>query len=253
MSASARRRAAQIGLAHARILRKLRAWSAHHDAAGLQHVAAARGLERIAGILLDQQHAGAGFIDRADGAEDVPHDQRREAERRLVEAQAASAPTSWRGRAPASAARRRDSVPAFWPLRSRRRGNMSNMPSIMRRTFAPSRRFLKPPSSRFSRTVRNGNTCRPSGTSAMPSSARSCDGSRVMSWPRNVIAPARGCSSPAIARSVVDLPAPFAPISATISPSLTSMRDAAADRQLAVGELEILGGEQRAHISSPPR
>ena len=43
-----------------------------------------------------------------------------------------------------------------------------------------------------------------------------------MSWPRNVIAPARGGSWPAIARSVVDLPAPLAPISATISPSLIS-------------------------------
>ena len=57
----------------------------------------------------------------------------------------------------------------------------------------------------------------------MPSSVRSCEGSRVMSWPRNLIAPARGVSRPAIARSVVDLPAPLAPISATISPSLTSI------------------------------
>ncbi len=30
-------------------------------------------------------------------------------------------------------------------------------------------------------------------------------------------------------------------------------RDAAADRDLAIGELELLGGEQRAHRSSPPR
>jgi hypothetical protein len=50
----------------------------------------------------------------------------------------------------------------------------------------------------------------------------------VRGEPRDVlaaklIAPERGVSSPAIARKVVDLPAPFAPISATISPSLTSI------------------------------
>ena len=56
----------------------------------------------------------------------------------------------------------------------------------------------------------------------MPASARSCDGSRVMSSPRKRIASGARASSPAIARSVVDLPAPFAPISVTISPSPTS-------------------------------
>ena len=37
-----------------------------------------------------------------------------------------------------------------------------------------------------------------------------------------LIHPRRGAFSPLIERSVVDLPAPFAPISVTISPSLTS-------------------------------
>ena len=44
-----------------------------------------------------------------------------------------------------------------------------------------------------------------------------------MSWPRKVIDPSRGWLSPLIERSVVDLPAPFAPISVTISPSRTSI------------------------------
>ena len=35
--------------------------------------------------------------------------------------------------------------------------------------------------------------------------------------------PSRGWLSPLIERSVVDLPAPFAPISVTISPSRTSI------------------------------
>ena len=43
-----------------------------------------------------------------------------------------------------------------------------------------------------------------------------------MSRPGKTIRPARGWLSPLIERSVVDLPAPFAPISVTISPSRTS-------------------------------
>ena len=43
----------------------------------------------------------------------------------------------------------------------------------------------------------------------------------VMSWPLNLTKPFRGRSKPETVRSVVDLPAPFAPMSETISPSLT--------------------------------
>jgi hypothetical protein len=43
-----------------------------------------------------------------------------------------------------------------------------------------------------------------------------------MSLPLKTIEPSRGRLSPLIDRSVVDLPAPFAPISVTISPSRTS-------------------------------
>ena len=43
-----------------------------------------------------------------------------------------------------------------------------------------------------------------------------------MSLPWKRIVPRRGWLSPLIERSVVDLPAPFAPISVTISPSRTS-------------------------------
>ena len=49
----------------------------------------------------------------------------------------------------------------------------------------------------------------------------SCAGSFVMSPPLEAIVPLRGWFSPLIERSVVDLPAPFAPISVTISPSCT--------------------------------
>src|SRR6266851_966891 len=81
------RAAAQICFAHARILAQGRAGAARDDAAGLQHVAAARGLERVARVLLDQEHAHARIVDGADGAKDVLHDHRGEAERGLVEAE----------------------------------------------------------------------------------------------------------------------------------------------------------------------
>ena len=87
----------------------------------------------------------------------------------------------------------------------------------------------------------------------MPSSARSCDGSRVMSCPRNLIAPARGVSSPAIARKRRRLAGAVRADQRDDLALVDLERNAAAHRQLAIGELEVLGGEQRAHISSPPR
>ena len=68
-----------------------------------------------------------------------------------------------------------------------------------------------------------GKSLRPSGDCAMPSLTMSCGASCVMSRPLKRIVPRRGWLSPLIERSVVDLPAPFAPISVTISPSCTSI------------------------------
>jgi hypothetical protein len=47
-------------------------------------------------------------------------------------------------------------------------------------------------------------------------------GSRSMRSPANAIVPARGRVSPDMVRSIVDLPAPLAPRSATTSPPFTS-------------------------------
>jgi hypothetical protein len=63
---------------------------------------------------------------------------------------------------------------------------------------------------------------RPSGESATPRRTMSCDGVSPSSCPSNWIEPSRGGVRPEIDRSVVDLPAPFEPISVTISPSSTS-------------------------------
>ncbi len=50
----------------------------------------------------------------------------------------------------------------------------------------------------------------------------SCGGLLVMSSPMNRIVPVLGWLSPLTERRVVDFPAPFAPMSVTISPSRTS-------------------------------
>src|SRR5262249_40933873 len=78
------------------------------------------------------------------------------------------------------------------------------------------------PISRFSRTVMPGKMPRPSGDCETPRITRRSARSRVMSSPLNRMAPEAIGRSPEIARMVVDLPAPLAPINATISPSPTS-------------------------------
>jgi len=74
------------------------------------------------------------------------------------------------------------------------------------------------PISRFSVTVMRGNRRRPSGLCAIPFLTIVCGAAVVISVPSKWIEPCRGRFSPLIARRVVDLPAPFAPISVTISP-----------------------------------
>ena len=60
---------------------------------------------------------------------------------------------------------------------------------------------------------------RPSGDWQMPFATTSWAGVPSRRWPSNQISPSRGRRSPLIVLSVVDLPAPFEPISVTISPS----------------------------------
>ena len=75
-----------------------------------------------------------------------------------------------------------------------------------------------------------GKMRRPSGDCAMRSRAISCVGNLVMSRPAKVIAPSRARGLPKIVIIRVDLPAPLAPISVTISPSLHVDVDALAAR-----------------------
>jgi hypothetical protein len=61
----------------------------HHDLAGLHHVAVGGDRQRHVGVLLDEQDRGALLVDLDDHVPDLLHDQRREAERGLVEQQVA--------------------------------------------------------------------------------------------------------------------------------------------------------------------
>ena len=74
------RAAAQIGLAHAIVIAQRRAVTARDDRSCLQHVTSARGLQRVARVLLDKEDARASGINRLDGAKNILHDQRGETE-----------------------------------------------------------------------------------------------------------------------------------------------------------------------------
>src|SRR5262245_1825355 len=56
----------KVGLLYAFVLLERGARPARDDGSGLQHIAAARGLEGVAGILLDEQDAGARGVHGAD-------------------------------------------------------------------------------------------------------------------------------------------------------------------------------------------
>jgi hypothetical protein len=71
-------------------------------------------------------------------------------------------------------------------------------------------------------TVRSGNTRRPSGTWAMPAATTRSGGSRSMRVPSKRISPDVSRARPEMARRVVVLPAPLAPMMVTMPPSGTS-------------------------------
>jgi len=67
-----------------------------------------------------------------------------------------------------------------------------------------------------------GKMRRPSGTWIRPCATIAEGRARAISLPAKRIAPCQARNTPEIARLSVDLPAPFAPSTATISPSFTA-------------------------------
>ena len=75
---------------------------------------------------------------------------------------------------------------------------------------------------RFSRTLRNGKTSRPSGTWLMPSRITLSGSMRWISRPSNTTLPFCGSMTPHTVLSTVVLPAPLAPRMVTMPPFGTS-------------------------------
>ena len=113
-------------------------------------------------------------------------------------------------------------VPASCFTRSARRGKSATTSASVS-FIAVASRWPHAPSSRFSRTVRLGNTPRPSGTSETPASVTSSVERGIRLTPSSSIAPLTLVpGSRARVRRVVVFPAPLAPMRATISPRRTS-------------------------------
>ena len=91
----------------------------------------------------------------------------------------------------------------------------------------------------------------PPGTWATPRRAISSGGRWVMSRPSKTMAPWSASTTPPMARSRVDLPAPLVPSSATISPSPISIADVAEHRHAVVADGEV--ARRRAAGSLPAR
>ena len=108
-----------------------------------------------------------------------------------------------------------ESLSARFRARSARRGNRASTRATLQRP--PARRAT----SRFSRTVSEGNTRRPWGTMASPAATMRYGGQRVMVSPRKRTAPRRGGVKPMMERTSVVLPTPFRPRMASTSPSPT--------------------------------
>ena len=185
----------------------------------VQKIAAIRDRQPLLRVLLHQENADAGFLDPRQRAEQLAAHQRRQAQATARPASGSTAPTSWRGRPPPSAARRRSwSAPVACAVR-RACGNSDSTRSMFAASLARARLGCAP-SIRFSCTVRSANTPRSSGTSAMPGLddlMRRPVGD-VDAVHRHRARPAVARVWPAIARRNVLLPAPLAPSITTISP-----------------------------------
>ena len=81
--------------------------------------------------------------------------------------------------------------------------------------------ITEPASVRFSSTLSDANTLRPSGEMATPDRTMASSGAPVMSWPKMETLPPAILRAPATAMTVVVLPAPLAPSNAVTSPGRT--------------------------------
>ena len=151
-------------------------------------------------------------------------------------------------RARPSAAGRRTAIrpsAAGAPCRIGNSRQMSSNPiSPLRPTSQPRRRF--------SSTVSDGNSRRPSGTSMMPEATMaSVCGRRCCRHQSDV--PSTRSAWPTMALSSVDLPAPLAPMMETISPASTAMIDMVDRAEFVVENRNASTAKSGLLLSSPCR
>ena len=144
-----------------------------------------------------------------------------------------------------------DIVPARWRRRSASRGKSVNTRSSSARYAALSRSGVAPSSRLFSTRLLT-NSRQPSGDRASPGAR-----SHRPAGPRDRLAarfdrPRLTGTSPAMAFSVVVLPAPLEPSRATMLPSGTSQRDVGDADQIAVADFQMLDRRAAARSWSPP-
>ena len=159
--------ATEVQVLHQRVVHQLVARSVEDDPAELDHVAVLRVLQGQPGVLLDHQHADAVGAHLAEQLEQLRDDHRRQAERQLVAHAGTAAGPSAPGRPRPSAARRPTGSRRSACAARRAGGTASNTRSTLA-LISPRSLRVAAPHSRFSSTVRRGNSLRPSGTWATP-------------------------------------------------------------------------------------
>ena len=189
--------------------------------------------------------------DRDDRLEHLLHHQRREPHRRLVEQQQAAAATSARGPSRASAARRPTACRRSGGAAPRRRGNSANTRStsaaIAARVVARVRAHRE--------VLVDGQRAEHAASFGHHREAAAHQRERRLpgdvARPRSARCPPSTGSRPQMPFSVVVLPAPFAPIRHTSSPSPTSRSMPLHRLDAAVGDLRARA--RRAAARSAPR
>ena len=204
----------------------------------------------MSAALLDEQDRDAVVADPAQRLEQRLDDRRREPERRLVEQQHVRAARRARARSRAAAAGRPTATPAWRLANSATTGKSPRTQS--RSSATPS--WRAPPGEPEPQVLVDGQRRR---RCAGPR-ARARRPTRAMSSGRAAQRAARRAGSrrrerygaPMIAWSVVDLPAPFGPISPTISPRSSSRLEPAHGRDGAVAHVDVAQLEHGAQASA---
>ena len=222
------------------------------DFAHFQHIAVVGGLERGAGVLLDQEDRHAEVAQRGD---DTKISRTISGARPRLGSSSNQKPrlrhqrTAKRQHLPFAAGQRLRLLPTALGEAGKARINLLQALFHLGPIAAPGIRAeqadCRQPSNR--RTARGF-----SGTRQKPRSTRSSTSRRaeIDAIDRSLGPGSAAVRSPP--RASVVLPAPFGPITVTIWPALHRRCDAAHGLDLAVGDVQVLDREQRRH-ATPPR